>query len=278
MNTPEVRITILVDNNVSSGLMPEHGLSLWIETQGKKTLFDTGQGKALLANARALDVNLGETDILVLSHGHYDHTGGIQDVLRASENVEIYCHPDVMKARYSVSASSSRSIGMQDDAMTSVKNLPRERMHWVTRPTMLSDRIGITGPVPRETDYEDTGGPFFLDIKGTEADSIDDDLALWIQIDDGLVICAGCSHSGIVNTLNHVRTLTDNLPIRSVIGGFHLCNASNDRLEQTAKDLETFEIDLLVPCHCTGEAAVDLLRNRFGESVSIGAAGMVCQF
>ena len=93
MVTPDgVKITILVDNRAGEGLLAEHGLSLWIEADGKRILFDTGQG-ALEFNARVLGVDLGETDALVLSHGHYDHTGGIPAVLRVARNVEIFSIP-----------------------------------------------------------------------------------------------------------------------------------------------------------------------------------------
>jgi 7,8-dihydropterin-6-yl-methyl-4-(beta-D-ribofuranosyl)aminobenzene 5'-phosphate synthase len=276
--TPDgVKVKILVENRAGEGLLAEHGLSMWIEADGKRILFDTGQG-ALEFNARILGVNLGETDTLVLSHGHYDHTGGIPMVLREARNVEIFFHPGVTHSRYAIRDGKAKAIGMPREAMTAMEKSPPERLHPVQRPVMLSGRIGLTGPIPRMTDFEDTGGPFFLDPGGETADPIEDDLALWIRTDDGLVVCSGCSHAGIVNTLDHVRGLAGGQRIRAVIGGLHLVEASHRRLDRTIGALRLLEPDIVVPCHCTGEKAVEALTEAFGERVTPGAAGMAFRF
>lgn len=272
-----VKVTILADNRAGEGLLAEHGLSMWIESDGKRVLFDTGQG-ALEFNARVLGVDLRETDVLVLSHGHYDHTGGIPVVLRDARGAEIFCHPGVAIARYAIRDGKAKPIQMPREAMTSMEKSPPERLHPVQRPVILSGRVGLTGPIPRATDFEDTGGPFFLDPEGEAADPIEDDLALWIRTEDGLVVCAGCSHAGIVNTLDHVRGLAGGQRIRAVIGGLHLIEASRRRLDRTIGALRLMEPDIIVPCHCTGEKAVAALKDAFGERVSPGAAGMTFRF
>jgi len=165
-----VKITMLVDNQAGHGLVAEHGLSLWIETEGKRILFDTGQGSALETNARALGVDLGTTDILVLSHGHYDHTGAITQVLQLAPKVDVYCHPGVVQARYSIRNERPQPIQMPDVSVAAIEELPAQQLHWTRHPVSLSERIGITGRIPRQTSYEDTGGPFFLDPEGTRSD------------------------------------------------------------------------------------------------------------
>ena len=273
-----VRITILVDNHAGDGLSCEHGLSLWIETEGRHILFDTGQGGALEANVRALGVDLGETDILVLSHGHYDHTGGIPRVLQHAPKADVYCHPGVLQPRYSIRDGRPKPIHMPQESMSAIEKIPAQRLHWANQALFLSERIGITGPIPRETSFEDTGGPFYLDIEGRRADPIEDDLALWIRTDNGVIVCAGCSHAGLVNTLNHVRLLSNDQRVRAVIGGLHLVNAGRERLDQTVAALRSIEPDMMVPCHCTGELATDLLRSALGKRVTPGAAGMTYEF
>ncbi|MFZ7125387.1 MAG: MBL fold metallo-hydrolase [Desulfobacterales bacterium] len=278
MTPPTARITILVDNRANDGLEPEHGLSLWIETRDQHILFDTGQGGVLEGNARALGIDLRSTDTLVLSHGHYDHSGGMGTALRHSTNIHLYCHPLTVHPRYSIKDGIPRQIHMPVESMSAMDAMPSSQLHWVQEPVWLGDGIGLTGPIPRENHFEDSGGPFFLDPKGKRVDAIDDDMALWIRTDDGLIVCVGCSHAGLANTLSHVSHLNHGNRIRAVIGGFHLLNADDRRVEETLIALGLFGLDLLAPCHCTGERAVALMRRSLGDRVVPGAAGMVFRF
>jgi 7,8-dihydropterin-6-yl-methyl-4-(beta-D-ribofuranosyl)aminobenzene 5'-phosphate synthase len=275
MNT---KITILIDNQAEAGLASEHGFSLGIQTADRYVLFDTGQGNLFANNARTLGVDLGKTDSLVLSHGHFDHTGGIPQLLHQAEKTHVYCHPSVVHPRYSIRNGTRVAIQMPVASMASLDKLSFEKLHWIQQPCSLSETIGLTGPIPRRTSYEDTGGPFYLDPQGKRPDPIDDDLALWIRTDDGLVVCVGCSHAGLINTLNHVRELNNGLKIHTVIGGFHLLNASQARLKETIVALRALNPDRIVPCHCTGTAAVTTLSHAFGQRVSPGAAGMTIHF
>lgn len=273
-----IEITILVDNRAAPGLMAEHGLSLWIETGEQRILFDTGQGAALVPNAWALGVDLAEADILVLSHGHYDHVGGIPQVLRRARKLEIYCHPGVVLPRYAIRDGAARAIHMPKDSSSALDRFPLERLHWIQNPVSLPGDVGLTGPVPRESGFEDTGGAFFLDREGRQADPIEDDLALWIRTDEGLVVCVGCCHAGLLNTLNRVQKLNDGMRIRAVIGGLHLLNAGRERLDRTVAALLALDPDLVIPCHCTGEDASAVLLNALGSKGKPGSAGMRCRF
>jgi 7,8-dihydropterin-6-yl-methyl-4-(beta-D-ribofuranosyl)aminobenzene 5'-phosphate synthase len=273
-----MKITILVDDRALKGLEAEHGLSFWIEADGKHILFDAGQGSAFESNARILGVDFRKTDILVLSHGHYDHTGGIPRILQEAPNVHVYCHPEIGRARYTIRNAIPKPIQMPLESQAALDLLPRGHLHWVRHRLALSDKINLTGPIPRETSFEDTGGPFFLDPRGTRADPIEDDLALWIHTDEGAIVCVGCSHSGLVNTLSHVRRLSDGAGVRAVIGGFHLLQAGRERLGQTMAALRSLDPDMVVPCHCTGHDAVQALQEALGERVTLGAAGMTLEF
>ena len=107
------------------------------------------------ANARALGVDLGETDILVLSHGHYDNTGGISRVLKHARKVAIPCHPGVLKPRFSIRDGKAKPIQIPQDSKSAIDRLPPHQLHWISQPVMLSMRIGLTGPIPRETSRGD---------------------------------------------------------------------------------------------------------------------------
>jgi 7,8-dihydropterin-6-yl-methyl-4-(beta-D-ribofuranosyl)aminobenzene 5'-phosphate synthase len=278
MKTDTIKITILIDNQAGAGLAAEHGFSLWIETAERHILFDTGQSSAFEKNARALGIDLAATDILVLSHGHYDHTGGVSLGLRRAGKASLYCHPGAVHPRYGVRNGMSKSLQMPLNAMRAIDKLSWEQVHWVQQPLFLTDTIGLTGPIPRESDFEDTGGPFFLDAKGLRPDPVDDDMALWIRTDKGLIVCVGCAHAGLVNTLNHVQRLNQGMRIRTVIGGFHLLNADGQRIAQTIAALRVLAPDQILPCHCTGEDAVAELSKVFAETCCPGKAGMVFVF
>jgi len=272
-----MQVRIIVEDTAEKGWVAEHGLAIWIEAGGKRLLFDTGQGPALEANAAALGLDLGLAEAIVLSHGHYDHTGGLSLVLERATNADVYFGPGIDRVRYAFKAGSAKQAGMPPASREGLDRIPRSRLHEVRRPVFIAGDIGVTGPIPRETSYEDTGGPFYLDPEGRCPDPIDDDLALWIRRDDGLVVFVGCAHAGLVNTLNRIRALNDGLRIRAVIGGFHLGEAGPDRLSQTLAALRTAELDMVVPLHCTGLTAVTALRDAFGERVRLGSAGTILE-
>jgi len=267
-------LTVLVDNQAGFGCLAEHGFALWIEHGGERYLLDTGQGTALAENVRALDVDLGLTDALVLSHGHYDHTGAVPMVLGAAPQVRVYCHSGVTEPRYSISGGQARDIRMPMFSMRALAALPFERMHWNGGPQLIGDGIGLSGHIPRWTDFEDAGGPFYFDPHSLRPDPVSDDQAVWISTDKGLVVCVGCCHAGLVNTLSHVREISGEKRIRAVIGGLHLGAASQERLEKTVQALRNVNPGLLVPCHCTGEAAIAYLRDHLDCPVRTGYSGL----
>lgn len=269
----DLRIIILVDNLVTNGLLPEHGFSLWIDMGGQRILFDTGQGPALASNALKLNIDCSRADHLVLSHGHYDHTGGLRHVLDRASEIHVHCHPGIVQPRYSIRTGISRPIKMPITSSIALNYVPEQRLHWVLQPTMLGGRVGLSGPIPRITAYEDTGGPFYLDPEGHRPDPIEDDLALWIRTGKGLVVCLGCCHAGMINTLHHILQLNPGERIHAVIGGLHLLNAGNERLQHTMSVLRQLSPDKVIACHCTGEHAMAALRESLGARASQGAAG-----
>jgi 7,8-dihydropterin-6-yl-methyl-4-(beta-D-ribofuranosyl)aminobenzene 5'-phosphate synthase len=272
-----ISVTVLSDNRAAYGLEAEHGLSLWIETAGHKILFDTGRGEAMLKNAEALGIDLGLADCVVLSHGHYDHTGNVSTALARAGHARLYLHPDAQQARYSIH-DAPKPIGMPDEVKMAVRALPDSRRCWVSTPWALAEGVMVTGPVPRITAYEDTGGPFFLDEEGQVADVIPDDLSLWIETRAGLVVCLGCCHAGVVNTLRHSMGLAGEVRVAAVIGGMHLLHATEARLERTTAALKEYAIPCVIPCHCTGDAACAYLAERLGSPVQPGYAGMKVSF
>jgi len=257
-----LRITTLVENTAGSRvLLGEHGLSLWIETGDKRVLFDTGQGACLGNNARRLGIDLGSADAIVLSHGHYDHTGGLDVALAGDEPKTMYAHPAAFEPKFAVAGGAARYIGTSPEHITKVRR--DAELIEVSGPTELGEGLWLTGPVPRTTDFEDTGGPFFTDREGLTPDELVDDQAAFVQTPSGTVVILGCAHSGVINTLRYVRTLTDQGPIHMVLGGMHLVNAGRKRMDRTIDELRDLDVRRLLACHCTGAAAVARLSKEF---------------
>ena len=270
-----LRVCLVVNDENAPDLEAEHGLAIWIETPGVRILFDTGKGHAVFVNAERLNLQLAQTDFIVLSHGHYDHAGGLAHAIRIAPQAKLYLHPDAVLPRYVVSQDgSAREIGMPKAAKAVLAALDERRIIWLTGQTYLAEKIGVCTEIPRKTAFEDTGGSFYLDPEGARPDPIADDLALWIETPQGLVILVGCSHAGIINIINHIRHITGIEKIRAIIGGLHLITASDERLSKTVAALRQVSPGAILPCHCTGQKAVEVLKQSLGERVVRCYAGL----
>lgn len=270
-----IHITLIVDNEAPPGLLAEHGFAAWIDTGEACFLFDTGQGSALVPNSQALGLDLKRASDLILSHGHYDHSGAVEAFLAINPHAPILHGHGATVHRFSCHAQQPvRQIGMADAVQQALALLPPERYRVLDAPCYLRPGIGISGPVPRQTAFEDTGGPFYLDEDKTRPDLLDDDLSLWFETTDGLVIVTGCCHSGLVNTVHYVQKISGISRVHGIIGGLHLLNAGPQRLDATLGFLRACAPDFLLPCHCTGAHVVERLRSEFGEAmVKAGGAG-----
>ena len=274
MTTKSFYLKIVVDNQAEEGLAAEHGFAVWIEAGGKKILFDTGQGGALESNVARTRCDPARADIMVLSHGHYDHTGAVDYVLERNPEIQVYAHLEIFRTRYSLHPDQPpKEISMPSEERLVVANLPDSQLHWVTQPMQIADGVWASGSISRNHPLEDTGGPFFLDPEGSNLDTIPDDLSLWIETPEGLVVVCGCCHSGLINTLDVIRRFSGIERIRGIVGGFHLKHASEARLAATAEALEKLHPEFVIPCHCTGGAAVEFLEKKLNTMVQAGYAG-----
>jgi len=267
MSQPVTRITVLVENTVHrSGLLAEHGLAFWIERGARRILFDTGQGLALSHNAKTLGIDLSIADALVLSHGHYDHTGGLFQSYPQFNRTRVYAH---------ATAFDDRFIQDRDGRARSVR-CPIESAAWLTSrvgafsetgagPIDLGDGLWLTGEIPRTNDFEDTGGAFYLDEACTQADPLLDDQAMFMETAQGIVVLLGCAHAGVVNTLEYIRASTGQARIHAVLGGMHLLAANDDRMARTIHTLRQMDIQSVGLAHCTGFAAMVQLYQELAK-------------
>jgi 7,8-dihydropterin-6-yl-methyl-4-(beta-D-ribofuranosyl)aminobenzene 5'-phosphate synthase len=262
-----VTLTVLIDNTAIEGLSSEHGLSFWIEYNNNRILFDTGQSDLVLQNAKKLNVDLARADAIVLSHGHYDHTGGLKAVLDETLDAMIYLHPNAPKVRYSCARGKApRQVSMPLENCRALSGfVPKGKVIYTSEPLRIYPGVMVTGAIPRVMEYEDTGGTFYEDAEGTIADRITDDQALLIETPQGLVVILGCAHAGVVNTLRYAARLSGQNRIYAVIGGMHLLNASVERIERTIEVFGQYDVQKIGLAHCTGNKAVGKFKSAFPE-------------
>lgn len=264
-----VTITTLVENTVNiAGLRAEHGLSLLIRAGGRKLLFDTGQTDLLVQNAQKMALGLDDVDAIVLSHGHYVHTGGIEAICRVAPRARLFAHPAAIGPKFAANADgTSRFIGVAPSSVELLRS-PKGRMTWTTKPTEVLPGFFVTGEIPRTNLFEDTGGRFFLDASCTRPDALLDDQALYFDTESGLVVILGCAHAGVVNTMAFIRDLTLNRPFYAVIGGMHLMNARPERMKATIEALGRWAPKQITAGHCTGSLAFAQLWAAFPDRCS----------
>jgi 7,8-dihydropterin-6-yl-methyl-4-(beta-D-ribofuranosyl)aminobenzene 5'-phosphate synthase len=275
-----LRITTLSENTARLGdFLGEWGLSVLVEMDETTVLFDAGKGFSTAHNADSLGIDLSKIDKIVLSHGHYDHTGGLREVLRKmKKQVEIIAHPDIWQAKYARrKGEPDRYIGIpfQRDEL---ENLGAS-FHLTADAVTITEYIITTGVIPMVTDFEQIGEAFFVRGEGGwQPDKLADDQALIIKAEQGLVVVLGCAHRGMINTLYHAQRLASISEIHTLVGGSHLIGASEKRLWKSIAALKELDVQKLALCHCTDLPVISVLAQEFGNRFLFNKAGTVIKF
>jgi 7,8-dihydropterin-6-yl-methyl-4-(beta-D-ribofuranosyl)aminobenzene 5'-phosphate synthase len=257
---PLLSLTVLVDNTTLTDryFSGEPGLSFLIETEGKKILFDTGFSDIFLQNAGKMGISLLDLDIVVLSHGHLDHSGGLFPLIRhmtrsiiegmSVKKPVLVAHPWCFYPR---PKSPVPDIG----TVLSEQELSRFfDLHTTMVPWHLTKNLVFLGEIDRKFEFEraDPGMRKIIMPDGTaKKDHIPDDSALAFCTGEGLVIITGCSHAGICNIVEQAKRVCGNNRIIDIVGGLHLLKPPRDRLEKTGEYLQDLQLQSLHACHCT---------------------------
>jgi 7,8-dihydropterin-6-yl-methyl-4-(beta-D-ribofuranosyl)aminobenzene 5'-phosphate synthase len=274
----KITATVVCENCVFNqpGAVAEHGLSIFMETDSGNYLLDTGQGKAVVNNALVLGLDLKTIKGIIMSHHHWDHTGGLGPVLDLKGAVDIYAHPDFFKESYNIGEGKVRYIGVP---------YPRPLLEGKGATFKFSNEfrqiepgMWLTGEVPRRTDYERGDKNQVVKSNGGYVkDDILDDQSVVIETEKGLFVVLGCCHSGIINTLSYIVEKMGRRHIYAVIGGTHLGPVSDEQKEKSIDALKAFDIERLGVSHCTGLKTASRLAGEFGDRFFFCNVGTVVE-
>jgi 7,8-dihydropterin-6-yl-methyl-4-(beta-D-ribofuranosyl)aminobenzene 5'-phosphate synthase len=261
---------------VSPEFETEHGLSLYIESKGRRILFDTGRRGVFIENARKLGVDISDVDMAVISHGHNDHGGGIKLFLKENSRAPVYVHPKAFGKYYSKRKFGMESIGLNKEL---IKN---SRITLTTEHFFAGTGIEIFSNVTGREYFSESNNALLAKNNGKIIeDSFEHEQNLIITEDNKTVLFAGCSHNGIVNILNRFLSLKEKYP-DYVFGGFHLSNpdaGTSESPELIGKIGEALNKtgSKYYTCHCTGTESYECLKGIMGDNIEYIAAGSVIE-
>jgi 7,8-dihydropterin-6-yl-methyl-4-(beta-D-ribofuranosyl)aminobenzene 5'-phosphate synthase len=273
-------LRVVVENSSSladTQIWAQHGLCLFLDinlgSNHMKILVDTGTSpEVILHNADALKLDLNDIDQIFLSHGHYDHTGGLMGILnRLNRRTPVIAHPDIFSPKLKT-RPSMKFIGppfTSKEAETAGAD-----MIYSIRPVVLAEGVMTTGQIERSEHFETVEGFWTIKEGSYFPDIIPDDQALILNVKGkGLTVISGCAHAGIINTIKYAQKVTGIKDLYAVIGGFHLMRANKGRIDLTVEALLELDPEIIRPGHCTGAKAVCRLMCAMGERCQPLASG-----
>ena len=278
-----MRVTALMDNRASGrhGMTAEHGLSLMIERDGFRMLFDCGQSGHTLDNARRLGRDLRDLDAVVLSHSHYDHAAGYRDLIESGLGSRILITGEhFFEPKYAASGGCCADLSCGfDESFLTEHGIEHRVCSGVLE---LAEGIRVIGGFRRIHDFETIPERFVKDTgrkrpDGTPemaADDFADEVCLAVDTPDGTAVFVGCSHPGILNITEHVHTVL-NRPVAAVYGGTHLAEADEQRIRRTVRGLKEMGVSCIGFSHCSGDLSEKIASEEPGVIGCHLAAGSV---
>jgi 7,8-dihydropterin-6-yl-methyl-4-(beta-D-ribofuranosyl)aminobenzene 5'-phosphate synthase len=269
-----MKITVLVENSLSEnkipGLKPEHGLSIHIALEKTNILFDVGQSDLFAKNAKTLGIDLSLVDFLILSHGHFDHGGGLKTFFEINEKASVYMHKEAVKEHYAkIFGWIPYNVGLNKETIDKNKH----RIHFIDQKTSISQNILLIDNFP--TDFpQPSGNRSLYEKKGQQKahDTFQHEIALLINEKDKSILFTACSHSGIINMHNKAKELNGGKKIDHVLGGFHTHNPISKRneskayLERLTGEMEKTH-SIYHTGHCTGKSNLSFMKKIMKDKI-----------
>lgn len=261
-----MRIVTLIENMVyGQGLVSEHGLSFYVEDGNSKILLDTGQSGSFMQNAERLNISMEEIDAVVISHGHYDHTGGLYHFLERNNKAMVYVKNSLFDLKFN---GENRFIG------TPFKEKPLHgRLKYVNTVTSLSEHVFIMPEIPLYHPDDTHFGSYNIKQESNFLpDRFEDELYLAIKKNDQVSLITSCSHRGITNICEQTIRYF-NLPVNLILGGFHTINSTTGQMENLLDYFHKIKPLLIGVSHCTGIEKFALLSHHLEASVFYNSTG-----
>lgn len=271
----------LIENTVDSqrtDLTPQHGMSIYIEENNKKILFDMGKNGVFISNAEKMGIDLSSIDYAVISHGHYDHSGGLKYFLESNSKAKVILSEACRQEEYiSIIDGIEHPIGIDRSLFMDYE----DRFIWVENDYVVLEGMHIMSNI-EQTEFVPLGNNvLYKKVKDQYFhDNFKHELILVFKEDEGDIILTGCSHSGITNMLKTYKKVFSEGRIKALIGGFHLMNPGTRRIQESSKTVDSlglvltkYNIGKIYTGHCTGEEAFQILSNRLGNNISRFQAG-----
>ena len=276
-----MRITIICENTVGRLIgLGEHGFSAFIETDQGNYLFDTGSGHSIVKNSLELNKDLRTIRKIFLSHGHYDHTGGLPEVLKLRGKVDVHAHPHIFLDRVHVIKENEKEIKRFVGLPFKKSYLETLGANFVLNKEFneIEKGIFLTGEVPRKTSFEKPDSRLFAEVDGKmNLDIFSDDQSLILDTEKGLILVLGCAHSGMVNIIHHVLNKTGKEKFYAILGGTHLDFLTKEQSNESIEALKRFQVEKIGACHCTGMRAAFRLHQEFGDRFFYGHVGSMLE-
>lgn len=242
-----IKTTILCNDEMALLLYAEHGFSVLIEREGEPpVLFDTGKSDVFIKNAKILGKDLSRVESIVISHGHYDHAGGLKYLRSIEKKFKVFIRKEAFLPKY----SGERFTGVDWDILREFFDF----IYLKDRILEIKRGIYVFGPSPLKTHSEGLDPNFFIINEKEEKvrDFFEDEISLVIEDGNELILITGCAHRGVINIVEDVLDNFDKR-IKILIGGFHLYRSSVEKVKEVANRLKTYEIGRILPYHCTGK-------------------------
>jgi 7,8-dihydropterin-6-yl-methyl-4-(beta-D-ribofuranosyl)aminobenzene 5'-phosphate synthase len=273
-------VTTLVDNNPGKeGLAYEHGLSLGITLPGMEVLFDAGPSSAIAKNASILGYDLGRVDLAILSHGHYDHGGGLDAFFKANKKAPLFLKWNAGGDFYAERDGGRRYIGLDKGMLERNK----DRLRWVNGSVSLGQDFHIITAFPNIYGRP-AGNSALMEINDGQliSDKFEHELALVIKEEDGITIFTGCGHCGVLNMVSAAKSRFPQERIKAVVGGFHLISdpmhagisCSSVEVRRIGKELMHLGCNRIYGGHCTGMEASRILMDEMGDAYRVMHTGL----